>query len=330
MSFFENNAETIWLNISKPLNRREFFGIVVTIGMALMFAYQQSKGQYGYRFDLGNYLNSAHGDFSHYYYAYWFLPIFSVFDKLPFPIAYFFWNSLNILGVFFALRVFGGNSLWVLTSYQMLYTIFQGNITGVLVGLLGLFWWCLTKSWWILGGIVLLAACTKYQLGIPFGILLLTQAPGSWRKKILFLIPPVIIGISSFLIWGFWPLKVLETIQNFPPDASGNISLWSFFGAYALFLWIPPLLLKLPIQYRVMMLISAFFLGLPYLQQSDLITLFVFIPTPFALFGNLGYAFALIRFELLKYMFILPLGLYIWSFFNAYIPKKSPLTKYFS
>lgn len=327
MPFLENNPESIWRNITKPFNRGEFFGVLLALGMALLFSYQQSIGLYAYQFDLGNYLNSAHGDYSHYYYAYWTLPIFWFFEKFPFPLAYFIWNSLNILGVFFASRVFGGNALWCLTSYQMIYTIFQGNIAGIIVGLLALFWLCLIKGWWILGGFALLVACTKYQLGIPFGILLLTQALGHWRKKIRFLILPVTVGIASFLVWGFWPIKVLETIRLFPPNASGNISLWNFIGVFSLLLWLPPLFLKIPVQNRLVMLISTFFLSLPYLQQSDLIALFVFIPAPVAFLGNLGYFLAFIRFDSLKYLFIIPLGLYIWALVIVCLPHITSLRK---
>jgi len=321
MPYLEVNAKILWRNITRPLSRGDLFGLFLTMGVALMFAYQQSVGLYTYKFDFGNYLNSAHGDFSHYYYAYWLLPVFYMLDKLPFPLAYFIWNGLNILGVFFASRVFGGKALWVLTSYQMFYTIFQGNITGILVGMLALLWYSLISEWWIFGGLAFLVACTKYQLGIPFGLLLITLAPSIWRKKIRIFIIPILVAITSILIWGFWPLKVLETVQNYPPNASGNSSLWNLLGVLALILWIPPLILKLPLSNRLSMLFSAIFLGLPYLQQSDLIALFVFIPTAFALFGNLGYVLAVIRFDLLQYMFIVPLGLYIWSLLVAYFSR---------
>jgi hypothetical protein len=131
------------------------------------------------------------------------------------------------------------------------------------------------------------------------------------------LILPLIIITSSFAFWGFWPLDVFKNLQQYPPDAQGNISLWNWFGALALLVWIPPFALKLPAPHRLTMFLCAIFVGLPYLQQSDLIVLFAFMPNPVAIFGNVGYVLAATRFDLLQYMVVIPLGLYLWAWINS-------------
>lgn len=309
----ETDAGRLRQRILQPIGGGEFLGLTLAIGMTLAFVWQQAHNAYPFRYDLGNYLNAAHGDFSHYYYAYWFLPAFWVFAKLPFAVSYLIWNLLNIAGVVFALRVFGGKAVWALTGYQMIFTIFQGNITGILAGMLALMWLCLVNKKWIWGGLFFLLASTKYQLGIPFGLLLIAFAPGTWSEKVRALIFPIIITLASLAIWGFWPLDVFESLRQYPPDAQGNISLWNWIGALALLVWIPPFTSKIPGPHRVTMLLCAFFLGSPYLQQSDLIVLFSFMPNPLAILGNVGYVLAATRFDLLQYMAFLPLGIYLWA-----------------
>jgi hypothetical protein len=47
-------------------------------------------------YDFLNYLNLASGNFNHYYYAYWFVPIFQLLARAPVSISYFLWNLINI------------------------------------------------------------------------------------------------------------------------------------------------------------------------------------------------------------------------------------------
>ncbi|MFO3796860.1 MAG: glycosyltransferase family 87 protein, partial [Anaerolineales bacterium] len=222
----ESDAIRLRQRLFRPLSYGEFFGLALASSVVLAFAWQHAHQVYPYHYDLGNYLKTANDDFSAYFYAYWFLPVFNLLSRWPFPIAFAFWNFLNIMGTFLASRVFGGKVLWTLISYQMIYTLFQGNIAGILAGALALAWICMVNRQWLWSGLFLLVAGTKYQIGIPFGLLLLSYAPGDWRQKARSLIFPVAITLASFAVWGFWPWKVLTTIHNTPPDTQGNITLW--------------------------------------------------------------------------------------------------------
>lgn len=313
----ETDVGRLKQRIFRPLDKGEFLGLALAGGITLAFAWQHAHHVYPFHYDLGNYLKTAQGDFSAYFYAYWFLPVFNLLARWPFPLAFVFWNFLNIAGVFFATRVFGGKVLWTLASYQMLYTLFQGNIAGILAGALALMWFSMVNNRWLWSGLFLLVASTKYQIGVPFGLLLLWYVPGEWRQKARALIPPMAITLVSFLMWGFWPWKVWNTIQNHPPDMQGNITLWSWFGVFALAFWLPPLFGKFSASHRLTMLLGAIFLGQPYLQQSDLIVLFPFLPNFLPLLGNAGYLLAALRFDLLRFMAFLPLTLYLWTWFRA-------------
>lgn len=313
----ETDAGRLKQRLFRPISYGEFFGLALTSSAMLAFAWQHAHHVYPYHYDLGNYLKTANDDFSAYFYAYWFLPVFKLLAGWPFPLAFAFWNSLNIMGTFLASRVFGGKALWTLISYQMIYTLFQGNIAGILAGALALAWICMVNRQWLWSGLFLLVACTKYQIGVPFGLLLLSYASGDWRQKVHVLIFPTAVTLASFAVWGFWPWKVLATIRNNPPDMQGNITLWGWIGAIALAVWIPPCIRRLPAQNRLAMLLCAIVLGQPYLQQSDLIVLFSFLPNSIAILGNIGYLLAAIRFDTLRFMAFLPLGLYLWAWIEA-------------
>ena len=309
----------------------EFLGLALAVMGSLGLAWQHANHVYLFQYDLGMYLNAAHGDFSYYRYGYWFLPMVLLLARLPFPFAFLIWNLLNIGGVFLACRIFGGKPLWVLTGYQMFYTLFQGNISGILLGGLALGWLAVILKKWKLAGVCFLLACTKYQLGIPLSAFLVFYAPGTWRDKSRLLIVPFILILVTFLIWGNWPLKVLADLKDHPVDTQGALSLWEHIGVTALLVWLPPFLLKLSPQKCLGMLICATYLGQPYVQQNDLIAMFSLIPNPLLpLAGDLGYLLAVRQFNFLQYLIFIPLGLYLWILLDAlrssYLKLTAPLT----
>ncbi len=261
--------------------------------------------------DFYDYMQTASGDFSGYYYAYWILPVFSLLAKLPPLLAYAIWGTVNILSVFFASRVFGGRTPLVLLSFQMLYVAFIGQIVGVIAGGLALLWWGLSRRRWALAGLGLTIASTKFHLGILIGLVLLLIADISWRQRVRVLIVPAIVFALSLLIYPSWPIEVISTLGTTPANDWGSISLWRWIGPLALMLWVPPLLLPLSRPQRLATLIATMALALPYFQQTDLLALFILpIGWVYVLLGNLGYLFFIIYWEGLQILAVVPLLIY--------------------
>jgi len=240
-------------------------------------------------YDYSNYIRTASGDFSHYYYAHWFLPVFFLLSKLPLLTGYLLWGTLNLYGAFFAVRVFGGSALLALLSFQMFYILYFGQITGIILGGLALFWWEAAHRRLDLAGLGLLIATTKYQLGLPLVLFLWLAADLSWRERLRCLLVPAIVLTASLVVSPSWPLRSLDTIMTNPPNDWGSISLWRWIGPWALLLFLPPLVLRRSLSDRLVMFAAAAALAMPYFQQTDLLFLFVLPVGWTALAGNLGY-----------------------------------------
>jgi hypothetical protein len=89
-------------------------------------------------FDYNVYFKTAEGDLLQFYYTDWVLPVFWFLAKIPYWWGYVLWAILNILCLFFAARIFGGNATLALLTFQMFYALFLGQIICILVGGLAL------------------------------------------------------------------------------------------------------------------------------------------------------------------------------------------------
>jgi hypothetical protein len=288
----------------------EFFALAFAFGMVGVFVWVQSVAPYKPFFDFQNYLKTAHGDYSFYYYGYWLLPVFSALAKLPLPWSYVLWCALNIAGVFLAARIFGGNPILAVLSYQMFYSLFQGQIAGVTVAGLALCWWGLVNRRWNIAGLGIALAAAKYQIGLTGCVLLLLLAEISWKERLRALILPALIVLGSLLVYPGWIGQSLHTLSGNPPSAEGSIALWRWTGPLALLFFLPPLVLPLTRDRRFIALVAATALALPYFQQTDLLFLLALPIGWIALLGNLGYLFVVYQWVALQALAILPLVVY--------------------
>lgn len=309
---FESDIELINKRLWSKLTLGEFFALTLALSMVGVFLWQKPHLPF-LGFDLRVYLAGAHQNsgYNHVYYlyGYWILPIFNVLSILPFEVAFVLWSVLNILGVFFGARVFNGNAVMALLSYQLFYNLSYGNISGFIVGALALCWYGIASQKWHLAGLGIALASAKYQLGLAGSILLVLTAPISWKDRLrVFLVPSVMWLLSLFLYPG-WPLQVLQLFQSAPPNDWGSITLWRWLGPWALLFFLPPILLKRSPQ-SFLALVAAIGLALPYSQHMDLLFLLV-LPIGWAgWLGNIGYLMAIYGFNVLQYLFVCPLMVY--------------------
>ena len=309
------NKANIDTRLRQKPTRGEMIGIGLALGMLFGFLYVNPPS---IGFDLKNYIKTSNGDFSSYYYAYWLLPLFSLLGHLPFAFSYLLWGVLCIISIVFALRVFGGWSFAVLSSYQMFYLLYQGQFTGLVIGALGLLWWGMAHRRWNIAGLGLAIAAAKYQTGLTAGIILLLSAPISWRERIRISIIPAIVVCLSLIVYPLWPLHALETLQNSPPNDLGSMTLWRWIGPYALLLWLPICVAYVWRKLTPMALIATVMLSLPYFQQTDLLVLFVLPVSWLPYLGNIGYFGG---YEFLQAMAYLPFLIYVESIIGAFKSK---------
>ncbi len=182
------DRESIRNRLSKRITAPEWFATSTLILAAFLLTILRP-----WPYDFLNYLNVAKGNFEHYYYAYWFLPIFQLLARIPIQASYFLWNLINIGALLFAARVFGGKSFLLLTTFQAFYILIYGQISGIIVGGLALALWGLVneKPW--LAGSGILIACTKFQIGVPATLAVWVLYGGSRSNRLRALILPVLI-----------------------------------------------------------------------------------------------------------------------------------------
>ncbi len=289
MNAFTTDPTIINNRIKSRLSRGEFLGLTVSLSMLVVIFIIASYPNVFPFVDYNIFVNASHGNAIYYYYAYWLLPIFKALDWLPTPAGIIIWDLLNIAGIWFAARVFGGRGGLALISYQMLYTIFVGQIAGIVVGCLALLWWGLANQKWHWAGFGLAIAAAKYQLGGLSGLFLLIMAAPHWQKKWRVFIVPTLVAIGSLIIYPMWIVEEFHRIQTVPPNDWGSITLWRWIGAWGLLLFLPPLLMSLSKEKRFIGLLTASALALPYFQHTDLLLLFTLPIDWFVLLGSAGY-----------------------------------------
>jgi len=295
----------------------EFTALAFNLFMLLMFIYLGTTNYNGFG-DYQIYLRASKGEFSAvennyewgYYYAYWLLPFVRLLSYLPYRVGILIWGSMNLLGLFFGARVFGNKSSLVLLTYQSLSVLFIGQISGIIVGGLGLLWYSLRTERWFLASVGIMIASMKYHVGGLVWIALLFLVDKPMRRKIQVLLVCGLLFGLSLAVYSNWPLEVFERIQQAPPSEQSNIALWTWLGPAVLLLWVPPLLLPLTKQHRLIALISTLSIAIPYFQQHDLLILYVFPVGLLASLGNLGFSLFFLDFAWIKLLAIVPLLAY--------------------
>lgn len=284
---FTPNPAVINRRLKRPLSLMEFFGVLLALAMIILYSGFKSYPNIFVDYDI--FIDTANNIFDYYYYAYWLLPVFELFSIIPTPVGILIWNTLNILGIWFAARVFGGRGGLTLITYQMLYVLYVGQIVGFVVGCLAFFWWSMANKHYYLAGLGLIIAAGKFQLGGLGGLFLWFLADNLWQDKIRSLVVPMLVAAASLIIYPLWPLVLFEHIQNTSPNNWGSITLWHWVGTWGLLLYFPPLFLPVSREKRLILLVTATALALPYFQHTDLLFLFTLPIGWFTMMGIAGY-----------------------------------------
>ncbi len=206
-----------------------------------------------------------------YYYAYWLLPIFDLYDTAG-VVGQLAWSMTNVAGLWFAARVFGARPAVVLAGFGALMAFYTGTITGVALGALAGVRWAASERRCVLAGGLTLLSVAKPQWGVPLTLLVLAQARPRLLDLARLALIPVPVFCASIAVYGWWPGDIWARAAENPPV--GNGSLWVFVGPAALLLWLPVVLPMEPTR-RLALVAAASMMGVPYVQQYDFAVLWV-------------------------------------------------------
>ena len=285
----------------------EFAALVAVLTFTVMIPLLGSQYAEIYPIDYRVYMDAATGQ-GDFFYPYWTLFILYPFTLLPFWLGFVVWNAVNIGCVYAACKLWGGNAVIALLSYPMLFMLFYGQITGLLVLCLVLYdRWIADKPY--AAGIVAAIALAKPQLAVPVLLYSALQPHVSWHKRLVSVLPTLVLFALSLLAYGDW---LTAWFIRLPTAATeGSITMWAILGEWALLLWLP-LGFIVP-EKRRLFVICTTALSLPYFQLTGLLLLLAGLPLSlFSVLAFIGYGMLTLGWFGASLMLLLPLSVYIW------------------
>jgi hypothetical protein len=301
---------------AKP-GRGEFAGIILALCMMIGLAYIDRNAD-GLAPDFRAMLATYHDDLRGYYYPNWFLPYFALLAQMPFAVAYCLSNLINLLGIWYACRVFNGNGAAALLSYQTLYIIFYAQPVGILIGGLALMYHAMLHQRYWLAGVGLTLALIKYQTAAPLALAIWLTDANPLSKRLRVAAAPALALISSLMASPLWPFELFRRLFfEFPPIGNGSVVLWQWFGPIVLLLWLPTIFVPISRGRRLVAVAATTALAVPYMQQSDLLILFMLPTGLLGLLGNYGYLMTIHGWGALRALAFIPIIAYVWVFSDA-------------
>lgn len=309
-SALPKDASEISLRLNSRLSKWELAAILASSLVAIYLCILVAQKSF-FPVDYFTYRSAALGDYHDYFYAFWILPVFRLLSFLPDVLQVFIFYFLSIFSVWFAVRVFAGKAPIVIFSYNMLWILWFGQLSGIVVGGLALMQWGITTRRWWIAGIGMIIASTKYHTGIPIVLTLWLLADISWKDRFRILIIPVSVAILSLALYGFWPLDILSrAATDNPPNGATSYTLWRWIGPVALVFWIPVLLLPLSRGRRLIAVVACMAMSFPYFQLSDLLYLLVLPNGWLPLLGDISFLHIVYN-PILQLTVLIPLAAYI-------------------
>lgn len=224
--------------------------------------------------DYDTYLRTVNGNDSEWFYADYLLPLFQILNFFPRNVGLIILNIFNIIGIYLATRILGGNRLLCFLSYPFFFMIYYGQVDGLIVGGIGWMAYSLQHQKNGQAALAWLLILIKIQMGIILGpALLYVYATPTQRWQVI-KITALLFGASQIL-WPAWAFHwFYHTLFTDNLNHIFSISLWPYTGALILLLWIPPLLSSPPRHMR--WFAATFLLTTPYINPNGLLSLLVF------------------------------------------------------
>lgn len=215
------------LNNPKLAKYRDFAGITIILTLALIAPIFG-----GWDFKVAYRGDTLAGTYGHYtvspYPFYWFIYPFAI---LPVDLGYVLWNLANALCFILAVRYWKGDLLAFSIFIGVFWTFYGGQIEGFISGALVL---AMLPNPWLAGlGITFLSF--KPQVGVLAILFVLLN-----RKDWKLLIVPAIVYSASFIHWGWWIPKWLDSLHYVGivgTSLGSNVSLYPYGLIFLLILW---------------------------------------------------------------------------------------------
>lgn len=253
-----------------PIGRLDFAALIFGLTFAIVFPFMFPLASVDY----DNYLRKINGNPSQWFYADYLLPLFEMLNLLPHGVGWAILNVLNVIGIYTAAQVMGGNRILCFVSYPFFFMIYYGQVDGLIVGGMGWMAYSLQRqqNWQAAFGWLLILI--KIQMGIILGpALLWVYATPAQRITVIKL--TAFLLLLSQLLWPVWTVRwFFHTLFTNNLNHIFSISVWPYTGPLVLVLWLPLFLSKPP--RRMDWFAATFLLTTPYINPNGLLSLLIF------------------------------------------------------
>jgi hypothetical protein len=260
-----------WLKIEEL--RKVPWSLGFAVGMTIFFSLHPE-----WHGDLNAFRENAE-ELWHPYWARW---LFSLLKFPPEPVAFIGLSLASTVMLYLAVRIFGGKHWQVFTSFAFAWTLFYGQIDGLVIGGLLLAWWACVQKRPVLIGAGIMLALIKPQLSLPMVVALWYWSPSRLKALIL----PILVMVGTLLQWGWWIpewiSKVFDT--QYLITLSRNISLWPVLGPWVWLVWPFVLWVRMPRDKKLLAIAVTTAMTAPYFPLPSAVLLLTF-PVPVWVWG---------------------------------------------
>ena len=313
------NQTNFWQR-SLYVMRHSPWPLAVAVGMIIFFAPHSEWHE-----DLIIFREAGH-TLRHPYWARW---LFGALAVPPEPVAFVLLSVVCTTAFYFATRVFHGQAWMVFTSFSFAWTLFYGQIDGIVVGGLALAWWALKQDRPYLIGVGLIIASIKPQLSVPIALFIWWWSSNRWKPLVI----PIAVVLASLVQWGWWIPAWLASLRNTPDliYLSRNLSLWPYLGPVVLLIWPVIVATPLPRLRKLLAAAAGTTLSVPYFPlPSAVLFLTMGVPWWGWLAGQLPILAGFLGDWIYYVVKLWPITLLLWAlwpgFQQKFIEFKTPQT----
>lgn len=259
------------------------------------------------------------------WHPYWARWLFSLLAYPPEPVAFISLSLASTMMLYLAVRKFGGKHWMVFTSFAFAWTLYYGQIDGLVVGGLLLAWWACEQKRPVLIGAGIMVALIKPQLSLPMICALWYWSPSRLKTLII----PILVQAGTFLQWGWWIPEWIDKMftTQYLIALSRNISLWPVFGTWVYLIWPIVLMIRMPRDRKLLAIAVTTALTAPYYPLPSAVLLLTFPVPPWVwVLGQIPMLGSVIGYWVYHLGLIIPPAMLSWILWPEVKPALSRLT----
>jgi alpha-1,2-mannosyltransferase len=158
-----------------------------------------------------------------FFYLPWAMLLIGPLSLLPDAPGLALFNGLSVVGVVAAVAVLGGERrrlpvVLSVSAAPVMTLLLLGQWDGIILGGVALGWWAVERRRpWLLGLALVIMSTKATNIGLALLVVLWPLRSWSLRALLRVAVLPVVAGLASVLMLGWWPVRYLAFLHATPP-----------------------------------------------------------------------------------------------------------------